>query len=457
MNQEQCTFGPEYEKRLCAALLRDPNFFHAWFEWFDRKYIRSEIIGTILEVLGEFKQTHTRAPDHTELTVIIKEHLVSKIATEERATQEWNYYKTELEDLFKYPAPTLEFVKENALKYTQQRALECAALEMVKLIGTGHEGLMLDLVQKALSVGVNITSFGLDYFGEIRKRALQRLSTPRETNRIPFFIPKFDDLIGGIGFRENGSGIPELLMFGGGQNVGKSRCIVHEVKVATSLGYNGIVFSAEMAEDLYAERLDMSISNLTTPELYDIANLEIFQEKVQMVGNQGGKLFIKKFPAGSVTIRETVSIANRIQSTLGIKLHFIAWDYTSEFKSEGEYEQNRFKEAEIVRSQKKACDELGCAGIGAFQLNREGMRQEMADLTHASEDITVCKVADIIIVLGQTEEEYLAEPSIMRWCARKVRAAERNQTVLLLDDRKRMRFLQHPDETVNTQGAQHEH
>ncbi len=73
----------------------------------------------------------------------------------------------------------------------------------------------------------------------------------------------------------------------------------------------------------------------------------------------------------------------------------------------------------------------------------------MAQLEHAAEDITVARVADTVIVIGQTDEEEKLEVPEMRWCARKVRAAERNITARLIDDRRHMRFLQHPDEIVN--------
>ena len=238
-------------------------------------------------------------------------------------------------------------------------------------------------------------------------------------------------------------------MFGGGPNVGKSRAIAHLVKVAAALGLHGLVCSSEMAEDLYAERLDMSFSILDTPGLYNPDNFDHLQHRIEMFANQGAKLFIKKYPAGTATIRQTLALARLIENTLGIDLAFVAWDYTSEFKPEGNIEGRTDQVASIIRAQKMSCDELECAGIGAFQLNRAGMGQEMAGLQHAAEDITVARVADTIIVLAQTDEEYAKDPSEMRWCARKVRAQEKNQTVLLIDDRKRMRFLQHMSEDTH--------
>ena len=139
-----------------------------------------------------------------------------------------------------------------------------------------------------------------------------------------------------------------------------------------------------------------------------------------------------------------MAIARLAESTLGIDLQWVAWDYTGEFRAENGKAERRDQMAEIVRMQKTAVDELECAGIGAFQLNRDGSRQEMANLHNAAEDITVARVADTIVMIGQTDEEYdLGE---MRWMARKVRSADKNQVVRLIDDRKHMRFVQHPDD-----------
>ena len=306
------------------------------------------------------------------------------------------------------------------------------------------------IMKEALAVGTKLTDFGIDYLEDRKKRALLRYNNPRESNRIPFFIPKFDDSIGGVGFRQNGVGIPELLMFGGATNKGKSRAIGHMAKNAMMLGYPGVIFSSEMSEDLYAERLDMSIGLLETKELYDPKNFDDLQRRLEFVANQGAKVFIKKFPAGSTTIRETLGICHLIESTLGLDLIWVAWDHTGEFRPENLKAERRDQMGEIIRSQKGACDELECAGIGAFHLNREGSRRESAQLEDAAEDITVARVSDIVIMLNQSEEEAESEIPEMRWVARKVRAAEKNQTVRVIDDRKRMNFIQSSEELTDS-------
>jgi len=447
---EQNNFGLEYESRLIGTLLRDRQFLHVWISIFDQQYLVSDIHKLCFSLIQDFYDQYKRPPDKLEMEIRLQEHLSREELSQERASNEFALAKFEIDKYFQVALSEMEFVKDTALKYCQQAALKKAILECAGLVDTPKAFKMPDIIQKALAVGTNLDNFGLDYFEERRIRSMMRYSQPRESNRIPFFIPKFDDSIGGVGFRRDGSGTPELLMFGGGPNVGKSRAIAHMVKVGASLGHHGLVCSSEMAEDLYAERLDMSYSLLDTPGLYDPNNFDHIQRRLEFFANQGAKLFIKKYPAGSTTIRQTLALARLIENTLGIDLSFIAWDYTSEFKSEENYEKRNDAVASIIRAQKMACDELGCAGIGAFQLNRDGMRQEMAHLDNAAEDITVARVADTCIILAQTDEEYDKDPPEMRWCARKVRAADRNQTVLLIDDRKRMRFTQHPSEEASS-------
>ena len=442
-------FSIEYESRLIATLLKDRYFLHVWISLFDKAYLRSEIHRLHFTVIQQFYEEYRRPPDKLELDIRLQEYLTRDDRYKERKEQTYTLCKYELEIYFQHGIPELEFVKDTALKYCQQKAAENAVMECAKLVNTDQAYRMPEIMQKALTVGQSMDSFGLDYFADRRARALRRYVTPREANRIPFLIPKFDEVIGGVGYRTDGSGIPELLMFGGGPNVGKSRAIAHMVKVAASFGLHGLVCSSEMAEDLYAERLDMSFALLDTPGLYNPDNYDHLQHRIEMFANQGAKLFIKKYPAGTTTIRQTLAMARLIENTLGIDLAFVAWDYTSEFKPEGNLDGRTDQVASIIRAQAMAKDELECAGIGAFQLNREGMGQEMANLKHAAEDITVARVADTVIILAQSEDEYKKDPSEMRWCARKVRAQERDQTVLLIDDRKRMRFIQHPSEMTH--------
>lgn len=445
---EAANFGMEYEQRLIAALLRDCHFFLAWTTVLEPKYFRNELYRNICERLYEYKAKYNQPPDKLALEVLIQEWIVQSFNNEDRAAKEWALYKNEVDTFWIIGASELNFVRDNALKYVQVRACEQATLEAAKLIGTGREHEMPTILQKALAVGTNAMDFGMDYFATSRERATKRYSAPRELQRIPFFIPLLDDTLGGVGFRANGSGNPELLMFGGAANRGKSRALGHMAKVGAALGYNGIIFSAEQSEDLYAERLDMSIARLDTPGIYDPENFDYLQRRVEMVAKQGARLFIKKYPSRTTTIPQTVQLANLIRQTLGLDIHFIIWDYTGEFIAEGKHDKRSEAVGEIVAAQKRACDEIGCAGFGAFQLNREGMRAEAADLVHAAEDITPARVADTIIVLAQTDDEYNMDPPEMRWVVRKSRSSERNQFVRLVDERKRMCFTQHPDQAV---------
>lgn len=446
---EKSPFGLIFESRLIAALLRDRHFFHSFLLIFSSEYFVSEIHKTVCSIIQEFKIKYSRPPDQLELEILTNQYLAKKFP-EDKAAKEYCLYKGEIEVYFKYSCAELEFVKDTALEFVKQKACQNGVLKCAKLIGTEKENEMPNIMQEALAIGTKLTNFGIDYFAERRKRALLRYNQPRGSNRIPFFIPKFDESIGGVGFRENGSGIPELLMFGGATNKGKSRAIGHMAKNAISLGYPGVIFSSEMSEDLYAERLDMSIGLLDTGELYNPKNFDELQRRLELFANQGSTVFIKKFPAGTVTIQETLGIANLIESTLGLDLKWCAWDHTGEFKANNQKAERRDQMAEIVRAQKTACDELECAGIGAFHLNREGSRRESAQLEDAAEDVTVARVADIIIMLNQTESEEELDPPEQRWVARKVRAAEKNQTVRVVDNRKRMLFVQHPDEMTDT-------
>lgn len=443
---ESNPFGLGYEQRLISGLLQDRNFFYAWLELFDPEYLRSPIYQVHCKLLKLFREKYNRPPDAVELEVLAQEYISQENTNDERAGQEWQLHKHEIAQYWKFGPSELEFVIDNAYKYIQVRAVERAIMTGAKLVGTPEVVKLPDMMQQALNVGTRMNSLGMDYFAERRARALKRYSTPRESNRIPFFIPKFDEAIGGVGYRARGSGIPELLMFAGGPNVGKSKAIAHMVKVAAILGKHVFVFSSEMAEDLYADRLDMGIGILDTPGIYDPNNFYHLQKRLDMFANQGARVFIKKFPAGTATIRETGALARVAEQTLGIDFSLLAWDYSGEFRAENIKAERREQLASIIRDQVRVKDEFECAGVGAFQLNREGMGAEMADLQHAAEDITPARVADMICVLAQTEEEYRKDPPEQRWCMRKVRSEEKNQEVLLIDDRKHMRMIQHPQQ-----------
>ena len=441
-------FGLDYERKLIGCLLQDKFFCQSFFTILSEDFFRGEVYKPIATVIQECLKKYGRPPDKQELDILIQKSVAKEHHNIEKATQEYSLIKREIEDAFLFTPGELEIIKDTALDFVKARALENAVLSCGKLIGTPKANDMPDIIQKALSVGTNLTDFGMDYFDKRKERAIKRYATPREMNRIPFFIPNLDSTIMGVSYRSQGSGNPELLMFGGGANVGKSRAIGHMVKIAAALGLNVVVFSAEQSEDMYAERLDMSISRMNSSEIYDVENFDHLQKRIHMIEKQGGKLFIKKFPSKSTKISECAQIVQRIQQTLQIEINLVCFDYTEEFKSERDYSEDRSRIADIISGQKKFSDEFGCAVVGASQLNREGMKSQAATLTDVGGDISVAKVADIIIMLAQTEEEYNKTPPEMRWIVRKARGTEKNQQVLLVDERSKMCFTQHPHEPV---------
>lgn len=444
---EKSSFGLQYESRLIACLLRDRTFLHSFLHIFQKEYFVSEIHKNVCKVIQEFKEIYFRAPDKLEIEMACNQFLAKEFPPD-KASREFSLYQQEIQVYFNYSYSELEYVKDTTLKFVQEKSCQIAVLKCAKLIGTERSHEMPQIMQEALLVGSKLTDFGIDYFAESRQRSMARYSNPRESNRIPFFIPKLDEIIGGVGFRQHGSGIPELLMFGGGANKGKSRAIGHMAKNAIFLGYPGIIFSSEMAQDLYAERMDMSIGILDTGELYDPRNFDELQRRLELCSNQGAKFFIKKFPAGSTTIPETLSMVHLMEATLGVDFLWVAWDHAMEFKSTSKGD-TRDRLGTTVREHKTAVDELECAGFGAFHLNRAGDRAESATLNDMAEDITPARVADTIVIINQTEEEEQMEIPEMRWVARKVRSAEKNQTVKIVDDRKRMLFVQSSDEVTD--------
>lgn len=429
-------------------MLQDKFFCQSFFTVLNEDYFRGEVYKPIANVIKECLDKYNRPPDKQELDILIQKTISKEYNSLEKATQEYSLIKNEIEDAFQFTPSDLEIIKDTALDFLKSRALENAVLSCGKMIGTSKAGDMPSIIQAALAVGTNLTDFGTDYFSSRRDRAIKRYATPREMNRVPFFIPNLDNSIMGVGYRSMGSGNPELLMFGGGANVGKSRAIGHMVKVAIALGLNVVVFSAEQSEDMYAERLDMSIGLMNTSQIYDVVNFDKLQSRIHMLEKQGGKLFIKKFPSKSAKISECAQVVQRIRQTLQIEIHLVCFDYTEEFKSEKEYADDRNRIADIISGQKKFGDEFGCAVVGGSQLNREGMKSQAAALTDVGGDISVAKVADTIIMLAQTEEEYNKTPPEMRWIVRKARGSEKNQQVLLVDNRSKMQFLQHPNEPI---------
>lgn len=450
MVNQQYDTSPEFEGRIVASVVRDGEFIKAFYPCLKPEYFKQDTHKKLVKETIKFYEQYSRLPDRVELEHYVTQSVKQETQNSQYLGQLLPVYQRDISDLFGIPVELLKSAQQYAIQFAKAAAFKSALWESARTI---NEPNAIEHAQKRIAeaqmVGLNINDFGIEYFKNAKERHTKRMSQSYELMRVPFLIPKLDGLCGGVGYRRNG-GIPEMCVFLAPTNRGKSRALGHCAKVGLSLGLNVMIFSAEMAAELYAERLDMSLGILTTPELYDPQNVTKLERRIQMYEQQGGRLFIRKYPSRQATIAQTVALLHQMSLTANFKPDVIIYDYIDEFAapSDSKSGDRRHELSAISSSIRAVADEFGAAVFTATQANREALTREVVDLQHIAEDIGKANIADIIISQCQTKEEEAKEPPEQRWLVCKNRSGSKGQMVRILDDVTRMRFLQHPEEQV---------
>lgn len=451
MTTQQYDTSTDYQTRIVASIARDSEFFRAYFTCCKAAYFQQDSHKKIVDTVLKFYERTRRLPDVVEL-----EHHTLAVIKAETTNSEYlgqliPVYQRDIKSLFEIPQELIKDAQQYAVQFAKREAFKQALMQSAKSVNepTGVEQAQKYL-QEAAQVGLDMNDFGINYFKEARERNYNRLVQPYETMRIPFLIPKLDALIGGTGYKRHG-GIPEMCIFLAPTNRGKSRALGHCAKVGVSLGLNVMIFSAEMAGELYAERLDMSLGGLTTPELYNPENAKKLERRLDMYQQQGGQLYIKKYPSRQVTVAQTTALLHHMQMAADFKPDLIIYDYIDEFAPPGKSTGERRHDLSAISSAMRAvADEFGAAVCTATQANREALTRDTVDLSHIAEDIGKANIADIIISMSQTDTEEKKDPPEQRWVVCKNRSGSKGHVVRVTDDASRMRFTQHPEEIVDS-------
>ncbi len=443
------TSAPEFQSRIVSSLTRDEAFFRAYYTCVDPEFFTYDTHKTIVRCVLEFSEKYRRQPDIIELDQVIAEKLQSTVHNAQLRQDTLALYRAELQPIYEQPRELMVPAQAHAVEFSRQSAFK-AAIKSVALGDMDDEfgiAKAQKRLQEAAMIGVNLNDFGINYFQNLPDRVRLRLSQPPESMRIPFLLPKLDAMLGGVGYRQNG-GIPEMLIFLGPPNRGKSRALCHMAKVGLGIGKSVMIFSAEMSAELYAERLDMSIGTMTTRELYDFGNVARLERRVRWFEGQRGRLYIKKYPSRTATIQQTVALLHQMRMSLDFTPDLVIYDYIDEFRSLESSGERRHDLSSITSAMRAVADEFGCAVATATQGNRLSLEKEVVDLQDIAEDIGKANIADIIISLCQTKEEEEKPVPEMRWMVCKNRSGPRGQIIRLVDDTMRMCFSQHPEEMM---------
>ena len=256
----------------------------------------------------------------------------------------------------------------------------------------------VDDLREALSFSFD-NSVGLDFFGQDTPTAMFNYLHSNE-KVIPTGLDTLDKLIDG-GWHEK-----TLNLLIAPTNVGKTLCKCAFAVNAFLQNKNVLYISLEIPEQVVAKRFMANLFEKKMNELKLIPAEEMTTLYEDLKKKTNGRMYIKEFPTGTMN---TNSIRHLLKE-LEIKQKFIPdiifVDYlgimTTNRPSYGDNTNTKYKI--ITEELRGLAMERGIPIVSSNQTNRAGFGKADIDLTDTADSIAQTNTADLIIMVGRTEE-----------------------------------------------------
>jgi hypothetical protein len=369
-------FNREFRLKILALCLDD-----IWMSMYGDEIIRPEYFerdeeSAFAAAIGKFRVKYRRSP-HDPMDVI------------ELCEGEYSTFILDTYELFE--GGDLSLAADWALEFAQEQAAKLAILEGVDDIARGDIQAAIDRMKKALEVGKNIESPGIDPIRDVNDWLFDYW-----TDKVPTGLPHVDEVL------EGGPAPTELAIWMGPQNKGKSMALVNTGYAAAGLagGRNVVHFSHEMNASQVAKRYAARMLFRFPKRRDDL--YEYAEELVEAA---------RKLLKGKIRIisgkKSTVDIENHLNRLLteGFTFGLVIDDYPDLIQSPRKYSERRFELSAVYDWMRGLAEVYQCPFWGASQGRRETHSKEIITLQDIAEDIGKASIADVVISICQTYDE----------------------------------------------------
>lgn len=294
-----------------------------------------------------------------------------------------------------------EFVVKEVVKFAEYQKLRRAIHEASGLLEDGK----IQEARAALSEGLTVThSPPLDYFSGKR---------PMEYHEpMPTGYVNLDKALGG------GLGRRKLGLVLGPRSSGKSMVLLN---FGVGALYHGL--------KVFHITLEDSLASLV--KRYDIRLKGFGNKPIDRVKKLfGGELYIKEFMTGEATVSDFAAY-------MDIQPDMVLVDYLDTVKSSQGYKQRRHELGDVAKGLRALAQRFNCAVWTAKQTGRSTkFSSDMATAEDTFESYEPVQVADVAVVINQTQEE--REDGVMRLLLDKNKDGPDGKSLLFEVDYSRM-------------------
>jgi len=426
----QYPYDIDFQTSVLRFAFSDPQFAdlaHAVVEpeFFERE-VDAWLFRHLEDGLEQYGQTFTLAELQTEA--------VAAARAGEIDPGDVKLYAEAVKGAFSNPLHSRQFVLDRIVRFGRQEAvkrfMKDRGLDCIR--NEAYEDLVVGL-DEARALGQDFGDMGMFYFPDTEE-ALQRRAVITSTSAVHTGITELDEC-----FAHHGVGRGEMIIWMGPSNRGKSMAMSQHARRAVFTGLKAVHFSLEMSEDDVRERYDAALAGIAMRDL--VREEHAVKAKVDKLGATfGNVLNIKEFPAGRATVSMLRNhIRNLIRMGWGTP-DLIVVDYGDLLRPEVRRKEKREELSDIFTDLKGLGTEFQAAMCTGTQANRAAFQKEVVSMEDVAEDIGKMMIADMVIGLCQTREEYLQ--GVMRLCVAKNRKEKHGHEIKIFQDLSKGVFYQ---------------
>jgi len=425
MAEDVVMYSEEYQVKVLAYMLQNPNFAAIAKEAIDKEHFANRALQWYFDTISESQIPLTPATLKEELLKaakrkLIKEHEVDKVVS---------YYA-----FIKQPVLPFEeqHIQETFGKFVRRQAMKQAIFDSVDLIKYDDDEKLdeaISLIEAARNKGLDILTVGHRFFADFEARLAKRQQQD-EIRRLSTGIPELDALMyGGLKNKQMGLVV-------GGSGRGKSIFLEWLARVGVLMGQQVVYYTLELSEEDIAERFDSLFCHIKPQELKSL-NQQVYQELHRYHDRFGNNLIIKEYPEDEASIN-TIKAHYKQLASIGVQPGLVIIDYLDLMKPHRHYNDINQEQASIAKACRGMAKKFNTRVWSALQLNRGGMVQETPDESGLAGSISRVYTTDVLIIMAQTKDE--REDNVMRLFIKKNRNGPAERTVKIATDFEHMTF-----------------
>lgn len=427
-------FDDRFQRSFSQYLLRDTQLLQLVSPYLVPEYFSNEVFRSLVFAIREFYRKYHGAPDQMVFTFLTELH-----ESKQLSDTMFSILTECCREMLGEPLQNREYLLGIYDKALQHIAFDGVLPKFMEAAKQGDFATAQIQLREALQ---NTPSgrwqegrfFSIDPTDRITRRQ------SREADEFPTLIPKLDRSKAFICRGELG------MIQGQRTSIGKSAMLVHLARSLIFQGKRVVIYTMEMDETAYEDRLDMCISGLTSEGLQDVNKL---RDRLRRIVRDDRMLLVKQFPGYKTSVADLRDHCKQLREFHHFHPDCVIVDY-DDLLDPGTRDARAslyFKGLEIYGALRAWCVEehIGC--WVACQSKSGATEKTTATESDAGGSKAKAETADVVLTLNRTADEEVR--GITRIFVAKVRTQRARYEVTIPTDLSRMQFYNAAAEVTN--------